>query len=164
MSKRKPRRSREFKKNNQIIDIEEARRERREKRTQAAKKAKAEKRGKQEQTASARKKSQKNRRRLIYAAIIFVIIAAIGMSAFKIISLLYEKSKLEKEHDRLLALKERLEQELESVNSPEYIEQQARSHLRLIKPGEILYILPDNDETENGGDTKTDENSGFEKE
>ncbi|MCI8630928.1 MAG: hypothetical protein HFG67_01475 [Firmicutes bacterium] len=164
MSKRKPRRSREFKKNNQIIDIEEARRERREKRTQAAKKAKAEKRGKQEQTASARKKSQKNRRRLIYAAIIFVIIAAIGMSAFKIISLLYEKSKLEKEHDRLLALKERLEQELESVNSPEYIEQQARSHLRLIKPGEILYILPDNGETENGGDTKTDENSGSEKE
>ena len=35
MSKRKPRRSREFKKNNQVIDIEEARRERREKREKA---------------------------------------------------------------------------------------------------------------------------------
>ena len=41
MSKRKPRRSREFKKNNQVIDIEEARRERREKREKAAKKAAA---------------------------------------------------------------------------------------------------------------------------
>ncbi len=37
MSKRKPRRSREFKKNSQVIDIEEARRQRREKRQKAAK-------------------------------------------------------------------------------------------------------------------------------
>ena len=84
------------------------------------------------------------------------------MSAFKIVSLLYEKSKLEDEHDRLAALKERLEQELESVNSPEYIEQQARSHLRLVKPGEILYILPESDgadstyDTDDGGHKVTD--------
>ena len=73
MSKRKPRRSREFKKNNQVIDIEEARRERREKREKAAKKAKTEKRAKaEEKNASARKKVQRSRRRLIYAAIIFI--------------------------------------------------------------------------------------------
>ena len=168
MSKRKPRRSREFKKNNQEIDIEEARRERREKREKAAKKAKTEKRAKaEEKNASARKKVQRSRRRLIYAAIIFIIIAAVSVSAFKIISLLHEKSRLEKERDRLTSLKERLEQELESVNSPEYIEQQARSHLRLIKPGEILYILPDADDGEKStsesdaqADVDSDSNTG----
>ena len=164
MSKRKPRRSREFKKNSQVIDIEEARRQRREKRQKAAKAETRKRAAAQQESAavSVRKKAKKNRRRLVYAAIILFIIAVIAVSAFNIFSLLHERAELRKEQERLSMIKDRLEQELESVNSPEYIEQQARSHLRLIKPGETLYILPksSNQETEDSSGTAENTENG----
>ena len=43
----------------------------------------------------------------------------------------------------LSQLKEELTAELEHVDSAEYIEQQARKTLRLIKKNEILFVLPD---------------------
>ena len=39
-----------------------------------------------------------------------------------------------------------LENELLMVNSDEYVEQQARSQLHMIKPGEVLYIIPNSTE------------------
>jgi len=42
----------------------------------------------------------------------------------------------------LIETRDKLIRELENVNNPEYIEQQARSQLRLVMPGEVLYILP----------------------
>ncbi|NLM97500.1 MAG: hypothetical protein GX175_07830 [Halanaerobiaceae bacterium] len=36
--------------------------------------------------------------------------------------------------------KNRLEEELENVNNPEYIEKIAREELGLVKPGELLII------------------------
>lgn len=43
---------------------------------------------------------------------------------------------------QLKSEKERLQKELGRVNSPEYIEQIARNTLRMIKQGEILYVIP----------------------
>ena len=37
-------------------------------------------------------------------------------------------------------------QEKKEVIDPDYIEDQARKQLKMVKPGEILYILPDEDE------------------
>ena len=53
-------------------------------------------------------------------------------------------------------LQEALEAELENVNDLEYIEEQARIQLRMIKPGEILFVLDkeqDKDDS-NGNDEK----------
>jgi cell division protein DivIC len=42
-----------------------------------------------------------------------------------------------------LAEKEKLKEQLANVNNPEVIEEEARKQLKLIMPGETLYILKD---------------------
>lgn len=146
---RKPSRSREFRKNSKVINMEEARTARREKR-KALIEAEAEKRGKADEKNSARNKARKSRRRFIYAAVFIAIAAIIVGSAYNVLSLLEEKADMEAEQQSLIEMKERLQEELSNVNTPEYIEQQARSQLRLVMPGEILFILPKEDK-ENAG-------------
>lgn len=141
---RKPSRSREFRKNSKVINMEEARTARREKR-KALIEAETEKRGKIDEKNSARNKARKSRRRLVYAAVFLGIAAIIVVSAYNVLSLLEEKAEMEAKQQELIEMKERLQQELANVNTPEYIEQQARSQLRLVMPGEILFILPKED-------------------
>lgn len=150
---RKPSRSREFRKNSKVINMEEARTARREKR-KALIEAEAEKRGKADEKNSARNKARKSRRRLIYAAVFIAIAAIIVGSAYNVLSLLEEKADMEAEQQRLIEMKERLQEELSNVNTPEYIEQQARSQLRLVMPGEILFILPKEDKGNAGAALK----------
>lgn len=143
MLKRKKRRSREFKSSSQVINIEEARRERKKKRKDAA-----EKRGKSPKTkqiVTERQAGKKARRRMVYFFIFLFILCIIGVSVFNIVSLKLTEARTMKEQQALLEQKDKLEQIYSQVNSPEYIEQQARQQLRMIKPGEILYVLPDKD-------------------
>lgn len=149
MLKRKKRRSREFKNSSQVIDIEDARRERKKKRNEAA-----EKRGKAQKTkqvVTERQAGKKARRRMVYFFIFLFILCLIGVSAFNIISLKLLEAKTMKEHQALLDQKDKLEKIYSQVNSPEYIEQQARQQLRMIRPGEILYVLPDKDAKKDKG-------------
>ncbi|QOX64934.1 hypothetical protein FRZ06_17065 [Anoxybacterium hadale] len=149
MLKRKKRRSREYKNSSQVIDIEDARRERKKKRKDAA-----EKRGKAQKTkqvVTERQAGKKARRRMVYFFIFLFILCLIGVSAFNIISLKLLEAKTIKEHQALLDQKDKLEKIYSQVNSPEYIEQQARQQLRMIRPGEILYVLPDKDAKKDKG-------------
>ena len=149
MLKRKKRRSREFKSSSQVIDIEDARRERKKKRNEAA-----EKRGKAQKTkqiVTERQAGKKARRRMVYFFIFLFILCLIGVSAFNIISLKLTEAKTIKEQQQLLEQKDKLEKIYSQVNSPEYIEQQARQQLRMIRPGEILYVLPDKDAKKDKG-------------
>lgn len=143
MLKRKKRRSREFKSSSQVINIEEARRERKKKRKDAA-----EKRGKSPKTkqiVTERQAGKKARRRMVYFFVFLFILCIIGVSAFNIVNLKLTEARTMKEQQALLEQKDKLEKVYSQVNSPEYIEQQARQQLRMIKPGEILYVLPDKD-------------------
>ena len=146
MFRRKKKRSREFRKNSEVIDINEARASRRKKRAEAKalERMKEEERLRSEKIKAdnARKKARNSGRRKIYTAIIAVIIGAIAFSVFNVASLMKEKNDLEKRQKELTETRDKLEHEVEQANSPEYIEQEARDALRLIKPGEILYILP----------------------
>ena len=58
-----------------------------------------------------------------------------------IIGLSIEKRELEKQQRELADTRDELTAELENVNDLDYIEEQARKLLHMIKPGEILYIL-----------------------
>ncbi|MCF0150609.1 MAG: septum formation initiator family protein [Firmicutes bacterium] len=51
--------------------------------------------------------------------------------------------------------KQKLEQELEVVNSDEYVEQQARAELRMIYNGETLYVTKDAEEPDEGSGAKS---------
>ncbi|MDF3000106.1 MAG: septum formation initiator family protein [Bacillota bacterium] len=149
MLKRKKRRSREFKNSSQVIDIDDARRERKKKRNEAA-----EKRGKAQKTkqiVTERQAGKKARRRMVYFFVFLFILCLIGVSAFNIISLKLTEAKTIKEQQQLLEQKDKLEKIYSQVNSPEYIEQQARQQLRMIRPGEILYVLPDKDAKKDKG-------------
>ena len=85
----------------------------------------------------------KRRRRVLAIAALLVIIAAalVGRSIYRIIELQREKARAEAELAELQEKIERLNSELKRVSSDEYIEQQARTQLKMIFPGETLYIV-----------------------
>lgn len=93
-----------------------------------------------------RKRARKWRRFFVYLVVFVVLGTMIGFSLHDIITLKMEERELKKEHARLLKEKEDLQEELKKVNEPDYIEQQARKQLRMILPGETLYILPTEEE------------------
>jgi len=142
MFKRKRRRSSEFKKNSQVIDFEEARATRREKRetlvnelrpVRPARKARP--------TKHAAKKL--NRKRNFYAAMLIIIIAVVGFSVFNIVSVNKQLADAVAQKESLMNEKDQLTKDLQSTGSDEYIEEQARTLLKMIRPGDIYYVVPD---------------------
>lgn len=140
MFKRKNRRSKEFKNSSQVIDIEEARDNRRLKREEATeKKIKS---SKPKTVMTERRATKKARRRMVFSLLFLTIIVIIGVSVFNIVLLKLNEARIEKEQFALLEQKARLEYEFSQIDSLDYIEQEARQQLKMIKPGEILYVLP----------------------
>ena len=90
-----------------------------------------------------KKKVRINRGRMALTVIVVVLIAVLGMSIKNIFDLRAEQKALKEQNQALAVEKEALQEELENVNDKDYIEEQARIQLKLIKPGEILYILED---------------------
>lgn len=106
---------------NQIIDFEEARKERKE--------------------PIRRKKMRNLKRKFIYGGTIIVIGAVISVSVINVFSLKSENALAAQRLTLLENEKERLGEELLKVDSTEYVEQQAREQLKMIMPGEVLYVL-----------------------
>ncbi|NLY71693.1 MAG: hypothetical protein GX076_08490 [Clostridiales bacterium] len=127
-------------KDNRVIDIETARVRRRKKRAQLQK---------ENEKVSRRKKAKVFRRRLIYGGIFIVIALIIGASVYNVLSLKLEEARAISELESLYEEKARLEEELSHIDSKEYIEQRARDELRMIYPGEVLYVVTEDDEKEN---------------
>lgn len=119
-----------------IIDIDEARSKRRLKRQEILAK-KNKKKGK--------KKKRIKKKGLFYFVLFVVIMAVIASSVFHIVSLKAEQRKAEAEKQAALAEKEKLQNDLNHVHDPEYIEEEARKSLRMIYPGEMLYVFPDSE-------------------
>jgi len=132
-------RSRAYKSRN-VIDMEKAREERREKRALATMK-RVEKETPAEAAVSTRRTAKRNRRRLVYLVVFIVIAILIVTTAFNIITLKMEQAKARDELLQLNEMKARLQEEISHIDSEEYIEQQARQQLKMIFPGETLYIL-----------------------
>lgn len=142
MFKRKKKRSREFKNSDKVIDIEQARAARRSKRKLEQEKKANRTRRFAPEPQSERKANQRNRKTLVYCGAILFIVVILGFSIFNVYSVKKEYEKTLAEHNALLKTKEDLQEELKHVNEPDYIEQQAREQLKMVKPGEVMYILP----------------------
>ena len=143
MFKRKIRRSREFNKNNRWINFEKAGEDRKEKRETLPKKART---YKKKAKPSKWRMNEKYRNRNLFAVVIVVIVTVIGFSVFNIFSVNARLAEAITEQEGLLAEKEKLTYDLENVDNEEYIEQQARDLLKMIKPGEIYYVVPEEEE------------------
>lgn len=132
-------RSRDFHRNNEVIDFDQAREKRRRARAEKAERVYQARK----EALSQRKSAKKRRRLLIYAAVIAFVVAAISVSAVEIISLEKEKSQLATEQAELKKELEVAKDELANTDDPDYIEQQVREKLNMVYPGEIIYVSPD---------------------
>ena len=132
-------RSRDFHRNNEVIDFDRAREKRRRARAEKAERVYQARK----EAPSQRKAAKKKRRLLIYAAVIVLVVAAISVSAVEIISLEKEKAQLATEQAELKKELEAAKDELANTDDPDYIEQQVRENLNMVYPGEIIYVSPD---------------------
>jgi cell division protein DivIC len=141
----KKRRSSQFKDTSQVIDIEEARRKRQEKRQKQQRQQRLEQQQREEARSRKSRASVKAGRRkksFVYAVIILAIIAAIGTSILNIVTLKADYNEAKAENDQLVQQKKELEQQIENSGEKEYIEKEARVQLRMVKPGETVYVVP----------------------
>lgn len=139
------RRSREFKNNSKVIDIDQARKQRLEKRR--AEKAKEEEKIRYAASQNTRGKMairrNRRRRRLLIGIVVVCIIGVIAFSILNVISLKNEQRNMREQQEALEKEKAQLEKELSEINDPENIEKKAREQLKLIKKGEYLYVFPE---------------------
>lgn len=109
-----------------------------------------------------KKRRKLNRSKLIILAVILIGVAYFVFSGIKIIHLNTEKAKVEEKNRQLKEEVENLTQQLETINSPEFIERLARKNLKLVKQGELMFVLPnlreneDSDETGESSDNEKD--------
>ncbi len=99
-----------------------------------------------QKNAETKERRRKARRRRRLAVGVFVIVGlmviySVGSSVVNMVELQKERAETEARLAQLQRQKGTLEEELKQVNTDEYVEQQARSELKMVKPGEILYLL-----------------------
>ena len=143
----KKRRSSQFKDTSQVIDIDEARRKRQEKRQKQQHKERRREDAQPKRAVRASVKAGRRKKHITYAVIILAIIAAIGISALNIVSLRAEYKEVELQNQQLLQQKEELEQQIKDSSKDKFVEEEARKQLRMVKPGETVYIVPNQEET-----------------
>ena len=154
----KKRRSSQFKDTSQVIDIEEARRKRQEKRQKQQSRSRQQEENAQKRAAvKSRVKAGRKRKHITYAVVILCIIAAIGLSAINIISLKAEYKEAEQQKQVLMQQKEEMEQQLKDSSKDKYIEEEARQQLRMVKPGETVFIVPNQQDTQSSSADKENE-------
>ena len=88
---------------------------------------------------SRKSRVRRKRRTVILAILIFA--ALLTMCGREIVRLKAENLSLKRQHAQLEAERDRLTKELANVGNKEYVKDQARKQLRLLDPGEILFVF-----------------------
>ncbi|MCI2061552.1 MAG: septum formation initiator family protein [Eubacteriaceae bacterium] len=150
MAKRSKGRKAKFDKKNGVVDLREYRKDRE---RQSREERRAQKETPAEETPVAAKHAKKKRvsrkmsgrRALVYAVVICILACMVGYSTYNIYKAETEKNSLIAEQQKLTKEKKELREELKKVNDPDYIEEEARDKLKMVMPGETLYVMPDKD-------------------
>lgn len=153
----KKRRSSQFKDSSQVIDIDEARRKRQEKRKKQQREAREQEEGRN-RSVRASIKAGRRRKKALYAVIILFIIAAIGMSAMNIVKLKAEQREVKEQQQQLLEEKKQLQDQLKQADDPVYVQDAAREVLRMVNPGETIYVMDIPAQPADDKEEKTDGN------
>jgi cell division protein FtsB len=126
------------------VDIAAAQRERRERRAQALKTRRRKVKAAKAEAEKARR-SFITGRRFILICVTASVVFFVGSSAFRIVELKTHEKEAIAALQTKAEQKARLESELAILNDKEYIEEQARERLGMVKPGEIIYVFEDKD-------------------
>ena len=86
-----------------------------------------------------RRQLRKKRMRMLIMILIFACL--VTMCGREIFRLKAENYALKKQHAELEAERDRLAKELKNVGNKDYIKDQARKQLRLLDPGELLFVF-----------------------
>lgn len=152
--RKKTSRVQKFNQEKRSYDIEQARKERLDQREKHYEERKRENPLKDniKYDNNGKEKRHLNKVKLLKTVVALLIITVIGFSGKSIVDLTIEKKQLEARQQALKIEKQNLETELENIDSLEYIEEQARIQLKLIKPGETLYLVEDNENKDKDGE------------
>ena len=143
---RTKRRSRQFKKSSRVINMEEARQQRLQKRQTAREEAERERTASDERRIRRKRALRKKQsfRRILVGLIIVVMLGFLCASITGIVMLKKEQHEVLKKQEQLKEEKAKLKEDLKNINDKESIEEQAREKLKLVKPGETIYIPDEN--------------------
>lgn len=98
---------------------------------------------------------RRKRRRVFFMVVAFAVL--VTMCSREIVVLKAENRALKKQHAELEQERDRLTRELSNVGNKEYIKEQARKQLRLLDPGEIMFVFeeaPPKKEDKEAGEKK----------
>lgn len=142
---KKGNRLREFEKSHRVLNISSAQEERKKKKerkkiVEAAADSEA---AAAVSDVNTKKKTRINWVKLVSLTVVIVFIVMVGMSVQNIFSLQEEEKELMAKNAELLQLKEELLLQLNNVNSDEFIEEQARKELKLVKGNELIFYFPE---------------------
>lgn len=84
---------------------------------------------------------RRKRRRVVLMVLAFAML--LTMCSREIVRLQTENRELKRQHAQLEQERDRLTKELSNVNDKEYIKDQARKQLRLLDPGEVMFVFED---------------------
>jgi len=153
-------RLREFEKNHRVLDISSAQEARQKKKTEKKRNldsdgapgtadAAAGGSGGAGSSASGADRSSGGRRTRInwvragslIIALVFMVV--VGLSVKNIFDLREREASLMEEKERLTMIREELQMQLAHIDSDEYMEEQARRQLKLVKGNELIFYFPE---------------------
>lgn len=103
-----------------------------------------------------RKSNTRKKRRTTFM-IILIFAVLLTMCSREIVKLKAENFELQKKHAQLEQERDRLTGELSRVGDKEYIKEQARKQLKLLDPGEIMFVFDDGKGNTDNPEETTDE-------
>ena len=152
MAKKSKGRKAKFDKKNGVVDLEEYRQERsRKSREDNSKRreepaeetpveAKPARHGKKKKY---RRKKLSRTRVIVYVVVICVLAGMIGYSTYNIYKVQSAHNELLAEQTKLTKEKKEYQAILKNIDNSDYVEQEARDKLKMVMPGETLYVLPE---------------------
>ena len=106
-----------------------------------------------EQRRSLNRRSQVRRKRRRVVVLILVFAVLLTTCTREIVRLKAENRALKKQHAQLEEERDRLTKELGRVGDKDYIKEQARKQLRLLDPGEKMFVFEDGESDPKEEDT-----------
>ena len=82
-------------------------------------------------------------RAVILGAVVLVLGIAASVPVRQFVEQRTQIGELEQQVEELAADRERLRQEIERLRDPQYLERLARECLGMVRPGEIAFVVPD---------------------
>lgn len=87
------------------------------------------------------RKDRKRKKRRMILGMILVFVFLLTMCGREIVRLKAENLALKRQHEELEEQRDRLAKELAIVGNKEYVKDQARRQLRLLDPGELMFVF-----------------------